>query len=317
MLKLSTIQKRVLTEACRNSRSSVAEIAKRLKLKTHTVRYALDYCKSNVRLTPYCLSNPFLQGKTPYRFYFSVRKGDPERIQGMIEYIETVPQVGWLGALFGQYQYLMTLKVESRFDLDSILNDIDARFGDLVVKKMMVMTSRFTLYMPGVVDKPGTLRPSSEYSVSSRGVPLDRIDRRLVEVLDRKPLASIHALAKILEVPASTISYRIERLVDTGVILGFGYFYDDRALGGESFLVHVSLEGLGGRSIEKLFDMARAEPRVTWAAKTVGAWDFEMEVALEDVSGLDDIVRQVYQCSGSEVREVFTHTWSRDLLNQK
>ena len=52
--------------------------------------------------------------------------------------------------------------------------------------------------------------------------PLDQTDRRLVGQLRRRPRAGISDLARRLELARGTVQSRLDRLVDRGVITGFG-----------------------------------------------------------------------------------------------
>lgn len=313
MFKLSAVQKRVLAEITWDARASVEDVARRLSVRPHTVRYAIDQLHSALRLNPFCLTDPFRRGQTPYRFFFSINSADQVRRKKMIEYLKSLPEVHWLYELYGQYQFLLSLRTTSMSHLSVVLKDFDAKFGDLVTTRSVSMMPRVTAFVPWLAHSGSGPRMTFEYSDDAAPVELDATDQKIIALVSAKPLASLRELARVCGIPASTLDYRLDKLVKSRVIVGFFYGYESRLTSGASFLVLVKFHGLGGGMYERFVQFGRNDPRVSRLSRFIGEWDMEMEVVLDDLHDIKDMVHSLHKVGGGVVREIVTHSFGEEL----
>ena len=313
MFKLSAVQKRVLAEITWDARASVEDVARRLSVRPHTVRYAIEQLHSALRLNPFCLTDPFRRGQTPYRFFFSINSADQARRKKMIEYLKSLPEVHWLYELYGQYQFLLSLRTTSMSHLSVVLKDFDATFGDLVTTRSVSMMPRVTAFVPWLAHSGSGPRMTFEYSDDAAPVELDATDQKIIALVSAKPLASLRELARVCGIPASTLDYRLDKLVKSRVIVGFFYGYESRLTSGASFLVLVKFHGLGGGMYERFVQFGRNDPRVSRLSRFIGEWDMEMEVVLDDLHDIKDMVHELHKVGGGVVREIVTHSFGEEL----
>lgn len=314
MAKLSAVQKRVLAEITWDARASVEELARRLSMRPHTVRYAIDQLQSLLRLNAFCLTDPFRCGHTPYRFFFSVNSADQLRRKKMIDYLRSLPEVHWLYELYGQYQFLMSIRTTSMTHLGTLLKEFDTRFGDLVTVRSVSMMPRVTAFVPWLAHSGHGPRRTFEYSDDATPIEMDAIDRKILGLVSAKPLASIRDLSRACGMPASTLDYRLEKLRASRVIVGFFYGYETRLTSGASFLVLIKFNGLGGSGIyDRFVQFGQNNPRVSRLSRFIGEWDMEMEVVLEDIHDIKEMVQDLHKVGGGLVREIVTHSFGEEL----
>jgi Lrp/AsnC family leucine-responsive transcriptional regulator len=122
---------------------------------------------------------------------------------------------------------------------------------------------------------------------------LDRVDRRLLELLGedgRMPVASLAERAGISRANAYT---RLDRLRQEGVIEGFAVRVSHRRLGlGLTALILVSLRQLAWRELR---DRIREWPEVEYCAYISGEHDALLLVRVRDVETLRDVVLERLQ----------------------
>ena len=308
-MKLSPFQKQVLAQIAWEARISPDQVAKKIRSKTHSVRYAIQQLRDLLDLQPYCFTDPFKIGLLPYRALFSINSGDKERCRALIKYLKGCSEVSWFYELYGHFQFLLALRVKSTQHLDTFLKDFDSRFGDMIVSRTLAEMTRTTCYIPWVAYSGSGPRKSVEYRYDSSKVAVDEIDVRILNVLREQPLASVQALARAAKLPSSTASYRFDKLCETGVILGFMYGYESRLANTSSYLILVKLNGLGGGLNERFFEFAEYHPRVNRVTRMIGEWDLEVEVQLDNDHDLADVIHQLYRHGKGCVKEVLAHTW--------
>jgi len=308
-VKLSPFQAKVLAQIVGDARISPQQVAKNLGKRSHSVRYAIQHLRSCLDLKPYCFTDPFKIGLFPYRALFSIDSGDQARCKAMTDYLRKRPEVSWFRELYGHFQFLLAIRVRSTQHLDSFLRDFDSLFGDMIVSRTLAQMSRTSCFTPWLAYTGRGTRSCVEYRHDSSQTSLDELDLRILGVLFDEPLASMDAISRALSTPSSTITYRVEKLVKAGVILGFMYGYDARLANAAEYLILVKLYGLGGGLHERFFEFARSHPRINRITRMIGDWDLELEVHLDNAHDINHVIHQLYQHGAGCVKEVLAHTW--------
>ncbi|MEA2501935.1 MAG: hypothetical protein QOD01_2046, partial [Actinomycetota bacterium] len=106
--------------------------------------------------------------------------------------------------------------------------------------------------------------------ISERPV-LDSLDRRLIRLLADNPRIGMMELARQLGVARGTVQSRLDKLVESGVVKGFGPDIDPAAMGYE-VLAFAMIEIAQGR-LNDVVDHLRQIPEVLDAYATTGPSD--------------------------------------------
>lgn len=113
---------------------------------------------------------------------------------------------------------------------------------------------------------------------------LDRVDRRLLEVLQREGRLSNVALAERLHLSPSPCLRRLKALEHDGVIEGYRAVLDREAVGlGLTVFVEVRVEGHSDVLADAIQEAVTAMPEVVACHIVSGAADFLLEVVVPDL----------------------------------
>lgn len=125
---------------------------------------------------------------------------------------------------------------------------------------------------------------------------LDGLDRQLVSLLRADGRAPVSKLADILRISRGTIQARIDRLVDSGTLLGFTARvrddYDDRAV---RAVMMIEVEG---RNTTHVINRLRGLPELRQIHTTSGKWDLVAEILVDSLSEFDRVLREVRMVEG-------------------
>ncbi|QEL24963.1 Lrp/AsnC family transcriptional regulator [Bosea sp. F3-2] len=124
----------------------------------------------------------------------------------------------------------------------------------------------------------------------------DDLDHRLIAVLREDGRAPVSKLATILGVSRATVQTRLDRLLETGAVLGFTIRarqgYDDRAIRA------IMMIEVAGRSTTAVIRQLRGLPELFALHTTNGAWDLIAELRAESLSDFDRVLREVRNIDG-------------------
>jgi DNA-binding Lrp family transcriptional regulator len=124
---------------------------------------------------------------------------------------------------------------------------------------------------------------------------VDQLDVALLEALQDNPRVGDLELSRITKVARATVQSRLAKLVEAGVITGFGPQIDLSAAG-NTVLAFVTLEISQG-SLEPVRDKLEAMPNVLEAYVTTGAADVVCKIAATTHEDLQAILLDINRSS--------------------
>lgn len=125
---------------------------------------------------------------------------------------------------------------------------------------------------------------------------LDDTDRRIIEVLERDARTSLRGIAEEVGVSLGTVSNRVKKLEDNGVIKDYRVILDSEKVGWNLNVV-IGLRIQKGRLIEIQEKIAR-DNRVYGVYDVTGEFDSMVIARAMDRSDLDDLSKNVLSMDG-------------------
>jgi Lrp/AsnC family leucine-responsive transcriptional regulator len=133
---------------------------------------------------------------------------------------------------------------------------------------------------------------------------LDRIDRQLLEWLQRDGRASAATLAERVSLSASAVQRRLQRLEQSGVIAGYAARLDPQALGlGLTAFVRVQLERHDPSHVQRFTALARDCEEVVACHALTGDMDYLLMVMVPDLAAFNHFLMERLLQSGG-IRDV-------------
>ena len=124
----------------------------------------------------------------------------------------------------------------------------------------------------------------------------DAVDKALVSILRTDARASISALAKLLHVSRGTVQNRLDRLIESGAILGFTIRAHDQL---ETDVVKaIMLIEVVGKSTTQVINKLRGITQIEKVHTTNGAWDLVVEIRTSNLQDFDFVLRDVRTIDG-------------------
>lgn len=125
---------------------------------------------------------------------------------------------------------------------------------------------------------------------------LDDLDLRLISALRADAREPVTSLARRLGVTRATVNNRINRLVETGTILGFSArVHEDKD---PHSIRAVALIEVEGRSTDEAILQLRGLPEVYALHTTNGGWDLVAELRTDSLRSFDRVLAQIRSVEG-------------------
>ena len=134
---------------------------------------------------------------------------------------------------------------------------------------------------------------------------MDDTDRQLIAQLRRDARTSIAALAKRLKVSRGTVTNRIKRLEDSGVIVGYTVRVRPDLL--QSAIKAWMSIAVDGNQTRAVIASLLGEPNVATLHDTNGRWDLLAELRAENLQELAKVLERIRLVKGISNTETSIH----------
>ena len=121
--------------------------------------------------------------------------------------------------------------------------------------------------------------------------PYDDLDRRLIALLREDGRAPVSKLATRLKVSRATVQSRMDRLVQSGAVLGFTI--RAREDSGPQGVRAVMMIEVSGQSTTQVIRSLRGITTLHQLHSTNGNWDLVAQLSAESLADFDRVLREV------------------------
>ncbi len=306
-MRLSEQQLKILSAVHLDARASVAELAKKTLLRAHTVRRALATLQTRQLINPYCIVNVSSLGLTDYGVFIRrLTESELDR-KRFVDLLKSSPNVCWLVETAGAFQYMLSFLCHSSIELDSYISSLGRAVSRVIRGRSIATRIRwqlFPLQLPSVPARNVRTRLSISYSQCLAAAHLDELDVRVLTVVCREARASYAELARKVKLPVTTFQYRVQKLLDIGVIVGFAHDINYTALGLRKYMLIV-YERSTDPEFSRRFECFCAEhPRITTCLRSLGEWNYEIDVYTTNGDELADIRQQIFEQFGDSIADI-------------
>ncbi|MES0868431.1 DNA-binding transcriptional regulator, Lrp family [Pseudovibrio denitrificans] len=124
----------------------------------------------------------------------------------------------------------------------------------------------------------------------------DDLDRQLIGLLRQDGRAPVSKLSQIMGVSRATVQARMDRLLETGALLGFTARVREDYDSGE--IRAVMMIEVMGRNTSQVIQKLRGLPELQVLHTTSGKWDLVTDIRVENLSEFDRVLREVRLIEG-------------------
>jgi len=127
--------------------------------------------------------------------------------------------------------------------------------------------------------------------VDDQASEIDEADRKILRILNGNARKSFRDIAREMDLSLTTVSKRIRRMEEEGVILGYAPILNPEKLGFD-ITAFIGVKILHGKIVETERALAK-DPSVYTVFDATGEWDAIIQARFHNRSELNDFVKKV------------------------
>ncbi len=294
----------------------ISEVAKETGLQVYTIRYILRNLAEKEIIVRVPWINIMTVGYHFLGVYFSVLPEGSRDIGRMLTYLKTSPQVVWLAELGGDFNYGISLCVESVYSVEEYLAELTTQFPNVIGSKVIELQFSVTRFSRGYLHLlSGKKFDRSPMTMTHRGgmVALDDTDKKVLGALTRFNNESMRAMAQKIKMPLSTFELRAKKLAEKQVILGHMFELNPSEIGRQMHKIIISTKSWRSGFFNELVTYAASHPCTVALYSGAGQWDFELNIEVADNSEISSVSTGLLQKFGNNIASLKVIPKYRDL----
>jgi DNA-binding Lrp family transcriptional regulator len=122
---------------------------------------------------------------------------------------------------------------------------------------------------------------------------IDLKDRKILAELDKDARQTFSHIAKKIGLSQQVVGYRVQRLIDNGIIKSFVTFINLEKLGHRIFNICLMLKHMTEEHEQELIERVSRIPHVNWLCTTTGGYDLIIGVNAADVQQFQFLFNQI------------------------
>lgn len=300
---LDVKDKKILTLLDENARFSNSQIGRKVKLSKPAVEYRLRRMKDNdVLFGHYAVINFTRLGYAQYKVYFKFQNATLEEEKKMLAYWNKNDHSVWAAQIRGHWDLAVSILAGSNFAFGKILSSFMNVFSQFIFEKDVLLTE----YSPIYAREYLTAATPSEftYGIPSEHYALDETDKKILRALATNARISIIDLASQLKLSRDVITYRLKKLKNEHILVGFRTYPRLEILGVRHYKLILRTKQFNERAENELKSYVKMHKKATQLLKLIGSWDLEIEFEVESEDELYDILNDMKQKFSHIIRDL-------------
>ncbi|MBI4439630.1 Lrp/AsnC family transcriptional regulator [Candidatus Woesearchaeota archaeon] len=314
-IKLDFKDRKILMELDMDARQSASSIAKKVRLSKDVVNYRIKRMESlGIIKGYYTVLDVSKLGYYNFRVFLKFYNVTPEKEAEIISYLHNHPRVGWLVSVDTHWDANMLVWAENMYVFRRFWNDFLKLYKNYLEEKWISIITEMVLFTRGFMLEEGEkYQPNKQVVGGSEEVAdIDDADYRILNVIASNARTPIIEIAEKTKLSAKVVEYRIKKMVEKKVILGFKLLPNLDLLGVSYYKVHLTLHNMTGAKERELMTYAEMHPNIYIVDVTVGGADFEIELLVKNIQQFRGIVDDIKRRFAGIIRNIESFNYYKE-----
>ncbi|MBU1129206.1 MAG: HAD-IA family hydrolase [Nanoarchaeota archaeon] len=286
--------KKILRELEENARQTDSSIAKKVRLSKQVTNYRIQQMiKQKIISNFYAVVNIGNLGLTTYYVFLQLEKISKEKEEDILKKINSINEVGWLISCIGKWDIILNVNESSSLNFEKTLNKI------------------IKICEPNLYDYKFTILSEAEHigykflgsrnykplyqGERDKSLKLDVTDEKILRVLSQNARIDTVSLSKKCKMPLHILSYRMKKLIKSGIIEGFKPKLNINKLGYQWHLLLIKLDFMNEEERKRLMDFCRYHKNTYYITSTIGDYNLMLDLHIKSAEEIIGIKKELQE----------------------
>ena len=293
-IKLDIKDKKILYELDMDARQSISSIAKRVGLSKEVVNYRIRRMEKEGLIDGYYAIIEYSKlGYMYCRLIMTLQNISPKEEEEIREYAKKSKKIGLIVTAAGEWWDLVfVIWAKNIIEIKEVLDDFMLKYGKFIKEKEITIATKVYHFRHKYLynNDDSTCLVVEQ---SKKEVKIDSKDLKILEILSKEGRKEITEIAKILKTTINTVKYRLKKLLDNNIIVGFRANININILEYQRYKVMLLLYNIDKNIMKKIIYFLGNEKNIVYITEAVGRSDLEFEIDVKNINELYEIMKKI------------------------
>ncbi len=296
-MKLNEVQRRILLAAILQANAPESAIARLLDVREHVVRRTMMILfESGILLRRSIFINPFMLGLSYHVVTISLPSKAQKHQKSFMELLASADETVAVYELGGETQCELRFLSRGAEHCKRFFERIAERFPHPfhIRESFLIEEQEYSgIWEPDMPKSGLPLLRFGPHASRSLEPYISEQDHTILSSLANGSFRTLGQLARNLSISPSTLTYRIQSLEKSGIIVGHYYIVDFKVLNEFPISLRIKSKVLKKTEKKALQDFCRAHPRIAWMSLFFGGQSAEIFLRVGSFAQASSIVAEI------------------------
>lgn len=291
--ELDKKDRKILYELEKDSRQSYGRIAKKTGLSKEVVLYRVKNLEKSGIIKGYLTEiNTYKAGYKLYPVLIKFQDMPSEEEKKIYTYLKKSKSLGWAVTCEGRWDLNLVLRVRNAKEVADFFDDFESKFGHYINEKAFMHTISLNYFKRNF----GLNKEAREIITTEEGAEettLSEKEQKFLRAISGDARKPIKDLADEVGISAPTAIAMLKKLEQNKIIQGYRVFTGFEARGYTYYKIWLSLKNMTKKDWKSLYGSLRFDPYVLWATRTMGHYDFSIELEVPNLNEFRNFVSRL------------------------
>ncbi len=269
--------KKIIFELDKNSRASLSDIAKKVRLSKEVVFHRINHLVEEKIIRGF-LTVPatYRLGLTGYKVYLKLTNASKETTDSLVEYLNKDPAVYWTGICKGKWDLIFGIWAVNVHDFFIVYNKMSDKFSKYIQEKELSITVENIQYNRRWLYSDGSRAVEFNFGEKESKIELDEKNRNILDMLNSNSRIKLIDIADKVKLNPKVVAYRIKEMEKDKIIRGYKIFLNSDLVGFNTYKAFVFFKNINEERKKEFIDYCKELPNLINTVVTFAPWDLEM-----------------------------------------
>ncbi len=294
MIKIDRKDRILLYELMRNCRQSYRQLAKKTGISKQMVHYRISRLAKLKILKDTILRLDV--GRLGYQNYFVYFQWEDRELENdMVSDILKHPSLRYAAEGSGKIGFIVTFLANDPMEFQRIWDGLTSKYGDAIRSQSTLVITEYHSFSRSALIGERTDNYTASLLSGKERIKTDDTDLRILNVLLRNARLPWTTIAEESGLSVETVKSRIKRMERDGLIQGYGWLYDNEALGLKWYECPLSLTNMGQDTWKLLFGYCKSNPNIAYFVRTIGKYEAVILFEVKDDNEFDKELQKLHR----------------------
>lgn len=279
-MKLDAKDRKLVALLENNSRATLSELAKEVKLSREAINYRIKRLQENGVIKSFIAMVNFTKlGYTSFALYFKLQNVTEKEEKEIIESLKSNKNIIWFASVGGSYDLVVELVTKDIQDFNVHYNNLLSQFHKFIARSEVIIRLEQNQLPRSYIHE----LKQENTKISTSPIKLDEADKKILLLLSQNARIPNIEISKKLNLPQTTVSHKIKNIQKSGIITKYSIFLNPKQIGYQSFKTLIYLREFSTDASKKILAYAKQKQTIYYHVKCIGKWNIELESDAKDL----------------------------------